>query len=119
MIFVNVTKLNLYVLFASHLIAGSALAYDPLDCVNDIAKVDKEINVGLATRLCSGSWTKEPVVCYTSVSVADKDINRKIAIDLCAGSVNAEKTVACYSEAGQRFNRGIATRLCGAKKQEN
>ena len=42
---------------------GYAFAYDPLDCLNDIASVDSEIPIGLATRLCSGTWTPEPVKC--------------------------------------------------------
>jgi len=41
----------------------AAFAYDPLDCLNDIASVDSEIPIGLATRLCSGTWTPEPVKC--------------------------------------------------------
>lgn len=108
----------LFIFSTSLFFSSYAFAYDPLDCVNDIAKVDKEINVGLATRLCAGSWSSEPVTCYKNAALVDKDINRGTAIDLCAGSVNAEKTIACYGEAGQRFNRGIATTLCGAKKQE-
>ncbi len=100
------------------LISSLTYAYDPLDCVSDIAKVDPEINVGLATKLCSGSWTSEPVKCYRNVSQVDKDINRGIAIDLCAGTLNADKTVKCYATAASKFNRGIATTLCGAKKQE-
>jgi hypothetical protein len=47
---------------------GSAIAYDPLDCLNDAAKVDKDIIVGLSTKLCSGAWTAEPVKCYAQVS---------------------------------------------------
>jgi hypothetical protein len=35
----------------------SAIAYDPLDCLNEVSKVDKDITVGLATKLCSGAWT--------------------------------------------------------------
>lgn len=95
-----------------------AYAYSPLDCVDDIARVDKDINIGMASRICSGSWSPEPVACYTKVIQLDKGINRGIAIDLCAGSVKADDTVSCYLGAGQRFNRGIATTLCGAKKQE-
>lgn len=112
------TKKHCLVLFFSFFLTGYAFSYDPLDCVNEIAKVDKGINVGLAARLCAASWSPAPVECYRDVSLVDKDINRGTAVDLCAGSINAEKTIACYSEAGQRFNRGIATTLCGAKKQD-
>lgn len=95
-----------------------AYAYSPLDCVDDIARFDKDINTVSAARICAGSWSPEPVDCYKKVTQLDKGINRGIAIDLCAGSLNANDTVSCYLEAGQRFNRGIATTLCGAKKQE-
>ena len=91
--------------------ANTCFGYDPLSCVNDIARVDNDISVGLATKLCSGSWSYEPVACYKAVSLVDKGMIRGIAIDLCAGSVDAEKTVACYAEAAQRYNRGIATTL--------
>lgn len=98
----------------------AAFAYDPLDCLNDIASVDSEINIGLATRLCSGTWTPEPVTCYQNVSKIENGIPRGIAIDLCAGTVNSEKTLDCYLQAGTRrhLNRGLATTLCGAKKPE-
>ena len=98
----------------------SAFAYDPLDCFNDIAKVDSEIPVGLATRLCSGTWSPEPVKCYQNASKIDNGIPRGIAIDLCAGAVSSEKTLDCYYQAGTRrqLNRGLATTLCGAKKPE-
>lgn len=98
----------------------AAFAYDPLDCLNDIAKVDSEITVGLATRLCSGSWTPEPVKRYQNVSKIDDGIPRGIAIDLCAGTVSSEKTIDCYHQAGTRrqLNRGLATTLCSAKKPE-
>jgi hypothetical protein len=98
----------------------AAFAYDPLDCLNDIASVDSEIPVGLATRLCSGTWTPEPVKCYQNVSKIDDGIPRFIAIDLCAGTVSSEKTLDCFYQAGTRrqLNRGLATTLCGAKKPE-
>jgi hypothetical protein len=96
-----------------------AFAYDPLDCLNDIAEVDSGITVGLATRLCSAAWTPEPVKCYIIVSKADDGIPRGIVIDLCAGAVDSEKTVDCYAKAsGRKMNRGLATTLCGAKKPE-
>jgi hypothetical protein len=112
----NSRKLLLGSLF--FLASSLSYGYDPLDCVKDIAQVDPEINVGLATRLCSGSWTSEPVKCYRNVSQVDKEINRGIAIDLCSGTINADKTIKCYAKAASQFNRGIATTLCGAKKQE-
>jgi hypothetical protein len=98
----------------------AAFAYDPLDCLNDIATVDPTINVGLATKLCSGTWTPEPAKCYQKASKIDKEIPRFIAIDLCAGTVSAEKTLDCYQKAGTRrqLNRGLATTLCGVKKPE-
>jgi hypothetical protein len=98
----------------------AAFAYDPLDCLNDIAEVDTTINVGLATKLCSGTWTPEPVKCYQKVSKIDQEIPRFIAIDLCAGTVSAEKTLDCYQKAVTRrqMNRGLATTLCGVKKPE-
>lgn len=79
-------------------------AHDPYDCLDDIAKVDSEISIGLATRLCSGSWTPEPVKCYQNASEIDDGIPRFIAIDLCSGSVNSEKTLECYSKALRRMN---------------
>ena len=97
----------------------AAFAYDPYDCVSDVARVDSEIPIGLATRLCSGSWSPEPVKRYQSISKIDDGIPRGIAIDLCAGSVNSEKTIECYSNGGAlKLNRGLATTLCGAKKPE-
>jgi hypothetical protein len=99
---------------------GDAFAYDPVDCVNDIAEADPGIAAGLAARLCSGSWTREPLRCYALVLTVDKEIPRFIAIDLCAGALDGEKTVDCYAKAGARLkmNRGLATTLCGAKKIE-
>jgi hypothetical protein len=95
-----------------------AMAYDPLDCLQDVSKVDKDIIVGLATRLCSGAWTAEPVKCYAQVSQVDTTIPRGIAIDLCAGSTNAENTLKCYKKAGERsLARFLATRLCGVREK--
>ncbi|ABE50168.1 hypothetical protein [Methylobacillus flagellatus] len=74
-------------------------AYDPVDCLGDISKVDPEITVGLAARLCSGSWISEPVKYYQNVSEVDDSIPRGIAIDLCAGTEDSEKTIACYAKA--------------------
>ena len=98
----------------------AAFAYDPLDCLNDIASVDSEIPIGLATRLCSGTWTPEPVKCYQNASNIDDSIPRIIAIELCAGTVSSEKTLDCYYQAGTKrhLNRSLATTLCGAKKPE-
>ena len=98
----------------------AAFAYDPLDCLNEIATVDPTINVGLATKLCSGTWTPEPVKCYQNASKIDAGIPRGIAIDLCAGTVSSQKTLDCYHQAGVRrnLNRGLATTLCGVKKPE-
>jgi len=98
----------------------AAFAYDPLDCLNDIAEVDSTINVGLATKLCSAAWTPEPVKCYVLASKVDDTIPRFIAIDLCAGAVDAGKTVECYVKAGtsRKMNRGLSATLCGAKKIE-
>jgi hypothetical protein len=99
----------------------AAFAYDPLDCLNDIAKADAEIPAGLAARLCSATWTPEPVKCYQKVSKIDQEIPRGIAIDLCAGTVSAEKTLDCYHQATvarRQMSRGLATTLCGVKKPE-
>ena len=97
----------------------SALAYDPLDCLDDIARAYPTMIVGLATQLCSAAWSPEPVKCYSLVTNVYNQIPRGIAIDLCAGSTNAKDTVSCYGKAADRgLNRGLATTLCGAKKQE-
>ena len=98
----------------------AAFAYDPLDCLNDVAKADSEIPIGLATRLCSGTWTPEPVICYQNAFKIDDGIARGIVIDLCAGTVSSKKTLDCYHQAATRrnLNRGLATTLCGAKKPE-
>jgi len=107
-------------LIAAALLLGSpALAYDPLDCLDDIARADPKIIVGLATKLCSGAWSPEPVKCYILADV-DNEIPRGIAIDLCAGSTNAKNTISCYRKAmgDRRLIRALATTLCGAKKQE-
>ena len=98
----------------------STFAYDPYDCLNDLASIDSEILIGLATELCSGTWSSEPVKCYQGISLIDIEILRGIAIELCAGSVNAEKTLECYAKGGTRqLNRGLATTLCGANKTKN
>jgi hypothetical protein len=98
----------------------TAIAYDPVDCLNDLAEIDPKIVMGLATKLCSGTWTPEPIKCYLMASKADDGIPRGIAIDLCAGAVDAEKTIDCYVKAGieRKMIRGLATTLCGAKKLE-
>jgi hypothetical protein len=107
-----------FIVFATYV--NAAFAYDPLDCINDIAEVDSTIPIGLATRLCSGTWTPEPVKCYQNASTIDVDIPRFIAIDLCTGTVNSEKTLDCYQQASTRLklNRSLSTTLCGAKKPE-
>lgn len=95
----------------------SAVAYDPLDCIGDVSKVDKEMIIGLATKLCSGAWTNEPVKCYAQVSQVDASIPRGIAIDLCAGSTDAGNTLKCYKKAGEGgLARFLATRLCGVRE---
>lgn len=33
-------------------------AYDPYDCLNDVADIDAGIHIGLATELCSGTFRK-------------------------------------------------------------
>ena len=108
----------IYVVLLSFTPSFSAIAYDPLDCLKDASKVDKDISVGLATKLCSGAWTAEPVKCYAQVSRVDTTIPRGIAVDLCAGSSNAENTIKCYAEAGKRRSlaRFLATRLCGVRE---
>jgi hypothetical protein len=108
-----------FIIFVTY--GTAAFAYDPLDCLNDIATADSEIPIGLATRLCSGTWTPEPVKCYQNASKIDDGITRSIAIDLCAGTVSSKKTLDCYQQAGARrnLNRGLATSLCGVRKPEN
>jgi hypothetical protein len=61
-------KLIILVVLVGFTPSFSAIAYDPLDCLNDASKVDKDIIVGLATKLCSGAWTAEPVKCYAQIS---------------------------------------------------
>ncbi len=96
-----------------------ASAYDPVDCLRDIAKVESEIIVGLAVKLCSGAYSPEPVKCYAKVGEVDKGIIRGIAIDLCSGSVDAEQTIDCYVKAGnEKLNRGQSTTLCGVRKSD-
>jgi hypothetical protein len=99
----------------------AAFAYDPIDCLNDIAKIDPEINIGSATELCSGAWTPEPAKCYGLISKIDKGIIHGIAIELCAGSVDSEKTIDCYVKAGteRKLNRGLSRTLCSARKSKN
>ena len=110
-------QLGIYVFLLGFTPSFSAIAYDPLDCLKDISKVDKDIIVGLATKLCSGAWTAEPVKCYAQVSRVDTTISRGIAIDLCAGSANAENTLKCYEKAGERgLARFLATTLCGVRE---
>lgn len=98
-----------------------AFAYDPTDCLKDVAELDPKINIGSATELCSGAWTPEPAKCYGLASKVDEGIIRGIAVELCAGSVNSEKTIACYIKAGaeRRLNRGLSTTLCSARKNKN
>ena len=110
-------ELGIYVVLLGFTPSFSAIAYDPLDCLKDASKIDKDIIVGLATKLCSGAWTAEPVKCYAQVSRVDTAIPRGIAIDLCAGSADAEKTLNCYKKAGERgLARFLATKLCGARE---
>ena len=92
--------------FAFALTYGSvAFAYDPVDCLDDIAKSDPEIIVGLAARLCSGAWTPEPVKCYQLVSTLDTSIPRGIAIDLCAGAV---RTAPPVRSVPKRLSRALS-----------
>ena len=112
-------RLRIFALLLGFALSSSAFAYDPIDCLEDISKADPGIVVGLATKLCSGAWSPEPVKCYAVVPEFDKSIPRGIAIDLCAGSTSAENTIKCYVRAGDRgLIRGLATTLCGARKQE-
>jgi hypothetical protein len=70
-------------LFAALTSSFSALAYDPLDCLDDIVKAaSPPIIMGLATKLCSGAWSPEPFKCYFLILDVDKEIPRFIAI-LC------------------------------------
>ena len=110
-------QLGIYVVLLGFTPSFSAIAYDPFDCIKDVSKVDKDINDGLMTKLCSGAWTAEPVKCYAQVSRVYTTIPREIAIDLCAGSTNAENTLKCYEKAAERgLARFLATRLCGVRE---
>jgi hypothetical protein len=96
-----------------------ASAYDPIDCVRDISKVDPEIIVGLAVKLCAGAYSPEPVKCYARIGEIDKGMIRGIAIDLCAGSIDSDQTIGCYVKAGnEKLNRGLSTTLCGVRKSD-
>jgi hypothetical protein len=116
----SIRKIKFVVLFTSCFFANAYVyAYDPIDCMKDISKADATIPVGLATKLCSASYSSEPVLCYVGASSIDSGINRGIAIDLCAGSTDSIKTLSCYERASElKLNRALATTLCGAKKQE-
>ncbi len=108
----SITIITIYTSFA--------FAYDPYDCLNDAAKVDTKIPIGLATRLCSGAWTQEPIKCYVGASSIDKEIPRGIAIELCTGSISAEKTLKCYAKSSTRkLPRVLATQLCGVRVAED
>lgn len=110
-------RLGIYVVLLGLTPSSAAIAYDPLDCVGDVSKVDKDMIIGLATKLCSGAWTAEPVKCYAQVSKVDTTIPRGIAIDLCAGSADAGNTLQCYKKASERgLARFLATRLCGVRE---
>lgn len=112
-------QLKIFLVILGFTYSSLAYAYDPLDCLDDIAKSDSGIIMGLATRLCSGAWSPEPVKCYIKVSEVDSGVPRGIAIDLCAGSINSENTIKCYIKASDRgIIRGLATTLCGVKKTE-
>ena len=109
-------KLMLFAVLLGFTPSFSAIAYDPLDCLNEASKVDKDIIAGLATKLCSGAWTAEPVKCYAQVSRVYSSIPRGIAIDLCSGSANAENTVRCYGKASEK--RSCALSSCKALRSK-
>ncbi len=112
--------LLIILMFSGIYMSSSALAYDPLDCINDVAKADEGIIMGLSTELCSGAQSPDPVQCYNDSFKVDSGMIRKIAIDLCAGSTNAKNTIACYLKASDRgMIRSLATTLCGAKKSKS
>jgi hypothetical protein len=112
-------KLKQIVLAINFIACPIAFAYDPLDCLNDISKIDPKIIVGLAVKLCSGAYSPEPVKCYEKIGIIDDGMIRGIAIDLCAGSMDANQTTDCYVKAGkEKLNRGLAATLCGVKKIE-
>lgn len=112
--------LLIVLMFSSIYMSSSALAYDPLDCIDDIAKADEGIIMGLSAELCSGTQSSDPVQCYKDLFKVDSGMIRGIAVDLCAGSTNAKNTIACYLKASNRgMIRSLATTLCGAKKQKS
>ncbi|CAH6966960.1 conserved exported hypothetical protein [Vibrio chagasii] len=111
-------KSALFILLST--LSFSALAYDPYNCIADVAKVDTKISVGLATELCSGAWSNEPAKCYIGASVVDEEIPRFLAIKLCSGSVDAEKTLLCYAKSSDfELSRGSATTLCGVNRYKD
>jgi hypothetical protein len=94
-----------------------AAAYDPVDCFKDISKVDSEMIVGLAVKLCSGAYSPGPVKCYAKIGEVDRGIIR--GIDLCSGSIDVDQTIECYVKAGnEKLNRGLSTTLCGVRKSD-
>ena len=100
--------------------ASSALAYDAVDCVQDAAKADKGMIVGLATELCAGAASPAVIECYINSFKVDSGMIRGLAIDLCAGSTNATRTLDCYLKASRTgMVRGIAIELCGTKKSRS
>jgi hypothetical protein len=103
--------------YCSIIMSSTVLAYDPVDCLQDAAKADQGISVGLATKLCAGASSPAVVQCYSDSFKVDNGMSRGIAIDLCAGSTDAQKTLACYVKASQMsMTRGQAKTLCGARE---
>lgn len=103
-----------------YFVSVHAYAYDPVDCVNDLIKVDPNTVNFIAIRLCSGATSQEPVKCYARAPSKDKEITVGISASLCAGSNNADKTLACYDRAfnSGAFNRGQSRDLCTARYVE-
>jgi hypothetical protein len=100
--------------------ASPTFAYDAVDCVQDAAKVDKGMIVGLATELCAGAASPTVIECYVNSFKVDTGMIRGLAIDLCAGSANAARTLDCYLKASKMgMVRGIAIELCGTKKSRS
>ena len=72
---------------AKNLCAGASTT-EPLKCFVDISNVDKEIPMGIATDVCSGSTNASRTVsCY---SKAASSMNRGLATTLCSAKLKDE-----------------------------
>lgn len=68
--------------------ARALLSTEPIACYRALAEIDKEMTVGLALRLCSGTTDAiKTVACYGVAWLPASDgglgLNRGNAVDLC------------------------------------